>query len=61
MDGNEFQMYNEDKSSLVPKFFSRVESLEGQEGNDESEEEKLIIGDLLQNKIDPQTLRQGEF
>ena len=58
LDKNELDSYRRDKSSLHNKFFSKVECLLN--GNEESEEECEAIHQLLNEKIDPMTLRQGE-
>lgn len=55
----ELQKYKENKLSLSPHFFNRVENLNHCEERS-SESEKEVLEQLLENKIDAYTLRQGK-
>ena len=54
---NELELYKRDNSSLLDLFFMRVDCLHL---NNESEEEKETMKQLLEEKINPIILRQGK-
>ena len=59
LEHGELRKYKVDKESLVSHFFKRVENL-GCGMNDKSDEsENECMDYLIENKIDPYTLRQG--
>lgn len=57
IDNRELVSYNEDKASLKSKFFKRVDQLFEKS---ESPEEKEMMEQLLSQKVDAITLRQGK-
>ena len=57
---SEFERYKDDKSSLIYDFFARVSDLDEKYETVESEDEKEVLKDIIDNKIEPYTLRQGE-
>ena len=58
LDNNELQDYEKDKMSLRRQFFQQVKDLDNEEG--ECGEAKEKMENLLDEKIDPFTLRQGK-
>ena len=58
---NELVRYQEDELSLVGDFFVQVSDLDEKYGTAESENEKELLEDIIETKIEPYTLRQGEL
>ena len=60
LDNQELRAYKGNQSSLKKKFFRSVD-LGNNDGNEErSNHVNLLLEDLLHEKIEPCTLRQGE-
>ena len=69
---NELLQYNQDSTSLIDKFFEPVKGLNDNDNDNstsstrtieslDDEEEKTKLDELLNDKIVPFTLRQGEL
>ena len=59
LNQSELFQYKDNDTSLVSKFFNRISDID-EDGMNESEEEKFVMDELLQDKIQPMTLRQGK-
>ena len=60
-DNAELLSYKRNSSSLLSKFFTRITEIDKKYRQKESEEEREKLQTLLDYKIEPFTLRQGEF
>ena len=60
-DNAELLSYKRNSSSLLSKFFTRITEIDKKYRQRESEEEREKLQTLLDYKIEPFTLRQGEF
>ena len=60
LNQNDRLQYSNDSSSLVEKFFERLETLENRCDKVESDVDKELINEVLENKIIPMTLKQGK-
>ena len=61
LNASELVSYKDDNSSLIRKFFARVSDLDEKYETSESDEEKEVLNSILETKIEPYTMRQGEL
>ena len=64
MKTSEKKLYDSNKEALIPKFFCKVKGIFCKslpEGSAQNDPVQLKLEELLQDKIEPLTLRQGEF
>ena len=59
MKPSELLEYKDDKSFLASKFFLRVGEIDN-DVRSESEDERDVLDELINTKIEPYTLRHGE-
>ena len=60
LDEAEHRRYKGDKTSLIQYFFHRVTALD-EIGGEETVEEREILNEFVNEKIEPYTLRQGKY